>query len=178
MKSFRIRELSVSLFFAIVAVIVLSSDPSYGQHPGAPLPADRKCSQWPLDQYKDAPDGIHPGVKGPSYFYQQCVQPIWNNKCLGCHSVPSTWTGQPQTTLSLAWSGSFHELIWERSPAFERRVVPGDISGNAGTLMKLIKSKAPGNLDCSNSSPSNPPTTCLWSNEIFLIERWIENGAY
>src|SRR5688572_701945 len=89
MTSSPVRERGVGVFFAITILIVISGCTSPPPPPpsGPPPPANYcNDSNW-TGQYQKAPDGIDHGVRTASYFYRDCIQPIWTAKCVHCHSA-------------------------------------------------------------------------------------------
>jgi hypothetical protein len=108
-------------------------------------------------------------VSAPSHFYQQSIQPIWNGKCVACHITGGI------APFSLVDGVSFGQLV-------PSRVVPGNDSNNAGTLLQRITGVGPGSkmpLGCI--APPTPPGPgqfpCLEQIDIDKIKAWIRNGA-
>jgi hypothetical protein len=117
-------------------------------------------------------------VSSPSQFYQHTIQPIWNGKCVACHIVGNN-VGAP---FFLTEANSYNALVNGIAANGTPRVVRGNDSNNAGTLLQRITGVGPGSkmpLGCI--APPTPPgpgqLPCLEQSDIDKIKAWIRNGA-
>lgn len=189
MKLLRIRDRGVSLLFVICTVIVASgcapaqrdnSDTRYhGDLHRPPIHGLIKitCENWPDVDLKDASEGytIHPGVKWPSYFYEQCIQPIWDANCLdACHTQGGNHIDGTANNLWLINGSSYRSLIWGY-----QRVVPYDDNNNAGKLLQRTTGVGPLVLPALALLAPYPPTTStsLASRVLERSKRFVKSLA-
>ena len=98
---------------------------------------------------------------GGSIDYYRDIQPIWNNRCVSCHSGSS-----PRGSLNLSEDVSYSNLVNVISPNYGVWRVRSGKPDSSVLYHKIINSGRYGD--------KMPPGGSLSSEEINLIKRWIE----
>jgi hypothetical protein len=99
--------------------------------------------------------------RGGSINYDRDIQPIWNNRCVSCHSGSS-----PSGGLDLRAGVSYSNLVNVISPTYNVWRVRSGKPDSSVLYHKIIDSGIYGG--------KMPPGGSLSSDEINLIKRWIE----
>jgi hypothetical protein len=170
MTSDSIQERYISMCLVIIAALII------GACTPRPQPAGYcEDSNW-AGRYQEAPAGIHPGVRAASYYYRDCIQPIWTAKCENCHA--GTGWGEWQHNLILKQKAgdtresplytSYEQLVW-----VPNIIIPGQDGNGDGRLLQSLTGT--GVIRRMPFGCSDPAGTCLSTSEIEKIKRWIKN---
>jgi hypothetical protein len=172
-----VRERGVGVLFAMTILIVISGcNPA---PPPTPLqsPPSTYCgdSNW-TGRYQEAPDGIDHGVRAASYFYRDCIQPIWTVQCEACHSANSWGEWQHNLILKMQDGDTRESKLftsYEQLVGVPGRVVPGDDGDSAGRLLQSLTRV--GGFRKMHFWCEATGGTCLPASEMEKIKRWIKN---
>ena len=116
-------------------------------------------------------------ASSPSNFYQQSIQPIWNAKCVGCHSGSTPPVGFNLGELAPPnLPGSSWQML------LAGRVVPGndDPAAVGNKVLKRTTNPTTQRMppNCFRApEPPNGNLPCLPQSDIDKIKAWLRSGA-